>query len=152
MRSPFHPRILIAAAVLMATAAAAAPTDPGLAGWGRGLAYDRQYDSAYEVYAPSRVLRIEHFVPQPGMSDGVRAFVVTGAESVWVHLGPAVFVEAQDVKLAVGDLVVVVGSHVRIGGESVILAARVQKDGRMLKLRDDNGRPAWNNWRARPAV
>ena len=131
--------------------AIAAPTVPGLTGWERGSAYDRLYDPNYEVVAPSTVLKVETFVPSEGMAPGLRAFVVTGPESLWVHLGPVLFLEAQDVKLAAGDHILVTGAHVRVNGERVILASHVEKDGRTAHLRDATGRPEWNNWRpARP--
>ena len=132
--------------------AIAAPTVPGLNGWERGSAYDRLYDPNYEVVAPSTVLKVETFVPRAGMAPGLRAFVVTGPESLWVHLGPALFVEAQDLRIAAGDHLVITGAHVTVDGERVILASHVEKDGRTTHLRDLMGRPEWNNWRpARPA-
>ena len=74
---------LAALAVALSWAVAiAAPMLPGLTGWERGSAYDRAYDVNYEVVAPSTVLKVETFTPREGMAPGVRAFVVTGPESL----------------------------------------------------------------------
>ncbi|MBI5168024.1 MAG: hypothetical protein HZA61_00910 [Candidatus Eisenbacteria bacterium] len=145
-------RVALAALAVALTwaVATAAPTLPGLAGWERGSAYDRLYDVHYEVVAPSTVLKVETFTPREGMAPGVRAFVVTGPESLWVHLGPVLFLEAQDMKVAVGDRIVVTGAHVTVDGERLLIASHVEKAGITMHLRDDMGRPVWNNWRPRP--
>lgn len=135
--------------VLVAGVAFAGSPDPGTLGWCRGSAYDRTYDCNLEVVTPATVVKVEHFTPQPGMADGVRALVVIGSESLWVHLGPALYLEAQEVKVAPGDHVVFTGSNLRVNGEHFLVAAEVEKDGKVLHLRDHMGRPAWNGWRSR---
>jgi hypothetical protein len=141
---------LLAAALFCVAASSAATFDPGLAGWTSGQDYDRLYDPAHEVYVKATVIRVEHFVPRPGMAEGVRALIAVGPESLWVHLGPAVFVDTQGLKLAAGDLAVVVGAHVMVDGTATILAQRVEKAGATLKLRDRNGHPAWTGFHRRP--
>lgn len=144
--------ILLAAAVAFAAAtAAAAPPDPAVAGWERGQAYDRQYDPKLEVVVPAVVVKVETFTPREGMAEGVRAQVRSRGETFWVHVAPAAWLAAQRFELGEGHDVVITGSHLRIDGERVVLAARIERDGRVLRLRDDGGRPAWNNWRSRPA-
>jgi hypothetical protein len=39
------------------------------------------------------------------------------------------------------------GSRVTIAGKPVVIAAEVKKGDETLKLRDDNGIPAWAGWR-----
>jgi hypothetical protein len=140
---------VLAASVICVAVAMAAPVERGLEGWGRGQAYDRLYDANREVFVPSTVLKVEHFVPQPGMADGVRAFVATGRESLWVHLGPAAWMDAQGLSFVAGDAVVVTGALVLVGAERVIVAAKVDKGKRTLKLRDASGVPAWSNFHRR---
>jgi hypothetical protein len=149
MRFPIRLAPVIAASILCVAAAIAAPAEPGLEGWGHGQSYDRLYDANREVYAPSTVIKVEHFTPQPGMAEGVRAFVSTGRESLWVHLGPVAWMDAQNVSLAVGDAIVVTGALVMSGDVRVILASKVEKAGRTLKLRDASGAPAWANFHRR---
>jgi hypothetical protein len=139
---------ILAVALTWAVAIAAPPVSQ-TNGWERGSAYDKIYDSALEVIAPSTVLKVESFTPREGMAPGMRAFVVTGSESLWVHLGPVLFLEAQNVKIAAGDRIVVTGALVPWKGEHVIVASHVEKDGQMMHLRDDTGRPEWANWHPR---
>lgn len=141
--------IVLAGLAVFASAAFAGLPDPATRGWCRGSAYDKTYDCNREVITPGTVVKVENFTPQPGMAEGRRALVAIGSESVWVHLGPVLFLEAQDMKLAAGDHVVITGANLRVNGERVVMAAEVEKDGRVLRLRDHMGRPAWNAWRSR---
>jgi hypothetical protein len=145
-------QILFAAALLaFATAAAAAPPDPAIAGWDRGQAYDKLYDPNLEVVVPGVVKQVENFTPMPGMAEGVRVRVESRGGMLWVHLAPAAWLVAQDFELKPGDEVVVTGSYVRMGQDRVVLANTLERDGRQLRLRDDSGKPAWVNWHPRPA-
>lgn len=145
-------RILFAAAfVLAAATATAAPPDPAVAGWERGQAYDRQYDPNLEVVVPAVVVKVEKFMPMEGMAEGVRAQVQARGETFWVHLAPAAWLAAQRFELGEGQQVVITGSHVKLDGERVVLASKLERDGKTIRLRDDSGRPAWANWRPRPA-
>jgi hypothetical protein len=145
-------RILFAAAfVLAAASAAAAPPDPAIAGWERGQAYDKQYNPNLEVVVPAVVVKVENFTPAEGMAEGVRAQVQARGETFWVHLAPAAWLAAQKFELAAGAEVVVTGANVRIEGERVILASELERGGKTLRLRDGSGKPAWANWRPRPA-
>jgi hypothetical protein len=146
-------RVLFAAAVVLAaTTAAAPPPDPATQGWERGQAYDRQYDATHEVVMPAVVMKVEKFTPREGMAEGVRALVQGRGEStMWVHLGPAAWLVAQNIELGVGQHVVFTGSYLRLDGESVILAAKFERDGKTFRLRENNGKPAWANWHPRPA-
>lgn len=143
--------LFAAACMLAATAAAAAPPDPAIAGWDRGQAYDRQYDPSLEVVAPVVVVKVEKFVPREGMAEGVRAQVQFRGETLWVHLAPAAWLAAQRFELAEGDKVTITGSYLRLDGERVILAAKLERDRKTLRLREDNGKPAWSQWHSRPA-
>lgn len=145
-------RIVFAAALLLVAATAfAAPPDPAVAGWERGQAYDRLYDPNLEVVVPAVVVKVEKFAPMEGMAEGLRAQVQSRGETFWVHLAPAAWLAAQKFELADGAEVVVTGSNVKIAGERVILASVLERDGEKLRLRDLKGRPAWANWRPRPA-
>lgn len=142
---------LAAALLLVASAAAAAPPDPALAGWERGQAYDRQYDPNLEVVVPAVVVKVEKFTPMEGMAEGVRAQVQSRGETFWVHLAPAAWLAAQRFELGEGEQVTITGSYLKVDGERVILASKLDREGKPLRLRDDNGRPVWANWRPRPA-
>jgi len=144
--------VLFAAALaLAASVAAAAPPDPAVTGWERGQAYDRQYDPNLEVVVPATVVKVEKFTPMEGMAEGLRAQVQARGETFWVHLAPAAWLAAQRFELAEGEQVVVTGSYLKLDGERVILAAKLERDGKTLRIREDSGKPMWANWRPRPA-
>jgi hypothetical protein len=144
--------VLFAAACLFATAAiAATPPEPATAGWERGQTYDRQYDPNLEVVVPASVLQVEKFTPSDGMAEGVRVQVKSRGETLWVHLAPAAWLAAQKFEVGKGDLITVTGSYLKMDGERVIMAAKVERDGKTLRLRDDSGKPAWTAWHPRPA-
>lgn len=128
---------------------AAAAAVPGLEGWYPGQPYDQLYSAEHLTRVAGRILSVERFVPREGMAEGVRVLVAAGADSVWVHLGPAAFVDAQRVRLSAGDAVRVVGSAARDGEQSVVLATRVDRDGLTLRLREQDGTPAWLGFRPR---
>jgi hypothetical protein len=55
--------------------------------------------------------------------------------------------ERLDTKIEKGDKIEVKGSRVTFAGKPAIIAAEVKKGDNILKLRDENGIPAWAGWR-----
>lgn len=148
LATPFRAIAFLAlAALAVAPIPARAAELTGLEGWHAGQSYDRQFAPASVVRVRGVLRAIEHFVPEPGMAEGVRALLVSGADSVWVHLGPAAFVEAQRVRLAVGDAVTATGSRPRIEDRHTLLAVKIEKGGLALRLREHDGSPAWTDFR-----
>lgn len=143
--------LFVAALALAASVAAAAPPDPAIAGWERGQTYDRQYDKNLEVVVPAVVVKVEKFTPMEGMAEGMRAQVQSRGETYWVHLAPAAWLAAQGFELGEGQQVVVTGSYQKLQDERVIFASKLERDGKTLRLREENGKPMWANWRPRPA-
>lgn len=141
----------LVATLALAATAFAAPPDPAVSGWERGQAYDRQYDANLEVVIPAVVTRVETFTPREGMAAGVRAQVQWRGESLWVHLAPAAWLAAQRWELAAGETITITGAYLKQDGERVIMASRVERGGKVLRLRDETGKPEWNHWRPRPA-
>ena len=95
------------------------------------------------------VEKVEKITPMKGMSYGVHVVVKTEKETIDVHLGPGWYIENQDVKLMPGDKVEVTGSRITFQDKPAIIAADVKKGDEILKLRDENGFPAWAGWRRR---
>jgi hypothetical protein len=60
-----------------------------------------------------------------------------------VHLGPTWFLDREGLKLAKGDALEVTGSIVELDQTTALIAREVKKGGRVLRLRDDQGVPAW---------
>jgi hypothetical protein len=145
---------IAAAALVMAASVAAAQTATGRGmkwqgsgGWGAGAPYARTYDDKTVEALSGTVVKIEHVTPMRGMSAGVHLILKTNAGEISVHLGPAWYIERQDVKLEPGDAVQVKGSRVTFQGTPAIIAAEVKKGDEVLPLRNDSGVPVWSGWR-----
>lgn len=143
----------IATLVAAASVAAAEPakgrgmTWQGSGGWGMGSPYARTYDVKAVETVSGTVVRVERITPMRGMSAGVHMVLKTDAGEFSVHLGPAWYIERQDVKLAPGDTVQVKGARVTFQGKPAIIAAEIRKGDEILPLRNDAGVPAWSGWR-----
>jgi hypothetical protein len=112
-----------------------------------GSAYGKAYDvKALETVAGT-VVRVERITPMHGMSAGVHMILKTDTGELSVHLGPAWYIERQDVKLVAGDAVQVKGARGTFQGKPVIIAAEVKKGEEVLPLRNDAGVPVWSGWR-----
>jgi hypothetical protein len=119
----------------------------GSGGWGMGGGYQRMYNPATVETVPGTVESIDRIAPMKGMNPGVHVTLKTEKGTVSVHLGPEWYVERLDTKLAEGDSVEVKGSRITYDGKPAIIAAEVKKGDAILKLRDENGIPAWAGWR-----
>ena len=62
-----------------------------------------------------------------------------------VYLGPASYLLARGFKL--GDQVTVSGSRVTVRGEPLMIAITVKRRNEVLRLRDEDGFPAWTGWK-----
>lgn len=74
---------------------------------------------------------------------GVEVMLLTGGDSLVVHLGPARHLERNGVRLAKGDRVDVTGSKITIAGRPALVAREITKGGKTVKLRDERGMPLW---------
>ncbi len=83
------------------------------------------------------------------MSSGVHLTVKMDKETISVHLGPAWYVQRQDIKIVPGDKVEITGSRIIFQRQPAIIAAEVKRGDEILKLRDENGFPVWSGWRRR---
>lgn len=67
----------------------------------------------------------------------------TDKGSLMVHLGPTWYLDQQKFAVKVGDKIEVTGSQVTLNNQPAIIARDVTMNGSILKLRDDQGIPAW---------
>jgi hypothetical protein len=119
----------------------------GSGGWGMGGAYQRMYDPAKVEVVVGEVLSVDRTTPMKGMSQGIHIMLKTAKETIPVHLGPSWYLERLDTKIEKGDSLEVKGSRITYNGKPAVIAAEVKKGDAVLKLRDDNGYPAWAGWR-----
>jgi hypothetical protein len=119
----------------------------GSGGWEGGSQYNMTYNTSTVETIKGEIVKIDLVTPMKGMSHGVHLRVKTGKETIDVQLGPALYIENQDVKLKVGDKIEIDGSRITLQGKPVVIAAEVKKSEEILKLRDDRGFPLWAGWR-----
>ena len=121
----------------------------GEGGWGPGSQYNRLIDSKTIEKISGEVVSVETVTPIRGMHQGVQIVIKTEKETISVHLGPAWFLENQDVKIMPKEKVEVTGLRITFQGKPTIIATEVRKDDQVLKLRDENRYPVWSGWRRR---
>jgi hypothetical protein len=121
----------------------------GSGGWGAGSSYGRMYDLKTVETVSGEVIRVERITPMKGMSSGVHLMLKTDKGTLSVHLGPAWYLENQDIKIEAKDKIEVKGSSITFEGKPAVIAAEVRKGNDVLKLRDEAGFPSWSGWRRR---
>jgi hypothetical protein len=121
----------------------------GSGGWGMASNYSRMYDTKTVATVNGEVVAVDEITPLKGMSYGIHLTLKTDKEAISIHLGPAWYLENQDMKIEPKDKVEIKGSKIVFEGKPAIIAAEVRKGDKLLKLRDDNGVPAWSGWRPR---
>lgn len=141
--------LILALSALFTVPALAGPWQGwrGSGGWGMGGAYQRMYDPAKVEVLVGEVVSVDKTTPMKGMSNGIHIMLKTAKETIPVHLGPSWYLERLDTKIEKGDSLNVKGSRIIYNGKPAVIAAEVKKGDAVLKLRDDNGYPAWAGWR-----
>jgi hypothetical protein len=102
----------------------------------------RNYDPKTVETIQGKVASVEK-APSKGRSHGVHLTVQTEKETISVHLGPDWYIDKQTPHIEANDTVTVTGSRMNIDGKPALIAAQVKKGDEVLKLRDENGIPAW---------
>lgn len=117
-------------------------------GWGPNSNYNRLFNPETIVELKGTVVSIEKITPQAGMSYGIHFLLETDTEeSISVHLGPAWYLENQDIQVSTGDLIKVKGSRIIYENKPSIIAMTLWKGDHVLTLRDQSGYPNWSGWR-----
>ena len=116
--------------------------------WGYGNRYGgRMYNTKTVETIKGKVLSVDKFIPARGMSHGVHLQVQTQKDIVNVHLGPAWYIQNQDIVIKPEDKIEIKGSKINNAYEPAIIAAEVKKGNMTLVLRSEDGFPVWNGWR-----
>jgi hypothetical protein len=119
----------------------------GSGGWGHHSQYGRMYNPNNLTTVSGEVVSVDTFTPMGGMSGGMHLKLKTGNETLDVHLGPAWYLENQNIQIQPGDKIEVTGSKVSFAGQPAMMAASVKKGDQTLMLRDASGFPVWHGWR-----
>jgi hypothetical protein len=116
---------------------------PHCAGLVPGAGAGRQYDTDTVTTLRGTVADVAVVSRRAGRAGGVHVVLQSGEATHEVLLGPSWFLEREGLKLAKGDSVEVTGSLVDEGGEDALIAALLKKGERTVRLRDEQGVPAW---------
>lgn len=120
----------------------------GSGGWCTQNNYNRQFNTKTIEELKGSVVKVERITPETGMSAGIHLILKTEKnETIPVHLGPAWYVENQEIQLVAGDVITVKGSRITYQAAPAIIAMTISKGAQILTLRDKNGNPGWNAWR-----
>ena len=139
------PLVLLAVLGLLFTFAAFAAEETPAGPAAKHRHHHRMYDTKTVETVAGEVVKVEQIPNRRGKSSGVHLILKTEKEEIAVSLGPSWYVDKQDVKIAQNDKIEVKGSRVTTKrGKPVLLAAEVKKGTAFLKLRDENGVPAWS--------
>jgi hypothetical protein len=60
-----------------------------------------------------------------------------------VHVSPECYATKHDFTFRRGDRVTITGSRTEFEGKPVIMATEIERDGRVLHLRSEDGKPKW---------
>lgn len=104
----------------------------------------RMYDPKTVEDIKGKVLRVDSFTSRRKFSYGVHLQVQTANEIIPVHLGPAWYLDSQEIEIEPNDTLKITGSRIRFDGESAIVAAQITKGNTTVKLRNKNGFPVWS--------
>lgn len=116
-------------------------------GWRHGNRYGRMYNLKTVENIKGKVATVDTFIPTRRMSRGIHLQVETSKGIIPVHLGPAWYIENQDIVIKPEDKVEITGSKINFAGKPVIIAAEVKKGNMTLVLRSEDGFPVWSGWR-----
>lgn len=116
---------------------------PAMAGAQEALKSPFDYNPATVQTLRGFVISVTPVAPGP-IPQMVTVQLAAEKETLTVWLGPSWFLEAQGFKVAGLDRLEVTGSRLVVDGRPLLLAATVTKNGRTLRLRDEQGNPLWS--------
>ncbi|MFZ5450132.1 MAG: DNA-binding protein [Thermodesulfobacteriota bacterium] len=123
----------------------AQPGPGGGMGMGGGMG-PRLYNPQTVTTVTGQVEKVEEITmgPPGGMGMKFRELLLkTDKGNLMVHLGPNWYLDQQKFIIKAGDKLEVTGSQVTLNNQPAIIARSVQMNGKTLKLRDEQGLPAW---------
>ena len=112
-------------------------------GWGRGGNYRRYNPNNTETF-DGEVVSLTPEQSRRKTFQGVHLMVNTGEETIEVHVAPSWYLADQDFEITPKDKIVITGSRINVAGNPEIIAREIEKDDRILVLRDENGVPLWS--------
>jgi hypothetical protein len=100
------------------------------------------YDRNAEITLAGIVVEVDSEAAPDG-AVGVHLLLKTEREIVTVHVAPARFIGENNFWFQTDDHIEITGARVFRTGRSALWARMIVKDGKTLRVRDENGRPLW---------
>ena len=122
----------------------------GSDGWGLGTRYESLFNQYNLQIANGTIFSIDTMRPMPDMGRGIQIILRTATSGdIPVHLGPAWFIQRQEMNLSLNDQIEVKGARFTLNGKNVMAAFEVTRTSsdKILLLRDQDGIPNWCSWR-----
>ncbi|MCC6580975.1 MAG: PRC-barrel domain-containing protein [Phycisphaeraceae bacterium] len=117
--------------------------------WRRDSAYNKGYNAQLSTTVKGTVTSVSEFSPETGAANGRQIMLRSDdGKTYTVHMGPSSFMQWQDSTFAIkqGDELTITGSIAKFQDKDVLIANQIRnKDGKTLELRDNTGRPMWDN-------
>jgi hypothetical protein len=118
----------------------------GDGGWGMGCGYCQDFDLTNKTTVTGIVEKVETMLPGHGMMQGVQLSLKTEKETIAIHLGPKWYLENQGTSIVAKDKISIKGVKTTWNGKPTIIAFEIEKDGKTLVLRNEQGAPGWSGW------
>lgn len=119
------------------------------ANWRHGSEYNKAFDAGKSRTLVGKVTSISEYSPAKDSAKGRMVVITTDTgETFTVHLGPVSYLDRKGESLTIkeGDTVTVTASSGKFEGREAFQAREVRtSNGQTYKLRDDQGRPNWEN-------
>jgi hypothetical protein len=101
------------------------------------------YNAAAEVTVSGVVAETREFFCPVSDDQGLHLVLRTDQGELFVHVGPARFLRAQELKINPGDTLSIIGTRVRYQDQNAFLAREITRGNEVMILRDHQGRPLW---------
>ena len=120
-----------------------APAQRGPGGPGAGPRYDADTVTTLRGTVDS----VAVMPARGGRAGGMHVAVKADGQTMDVHLGPTWFLQREGIELAKADAIEVTGSVVDFEGATFLIARELKKGQKAVRLRDEQGVPAWSGGR-----
>lgn len=111
-----------------------------------GAAYLLNFDARKLATIEGTVVRLHQVPSTKVLLTTLNALVRTSDGDVNVELGPAWFIDNQELHLAVEDKITVSGSRVKLSGVDTLIVTEVRRGKDVMRVRRDDGTPVWVAW------
>lgn len=112
----------------------------------QGNKYAGHFDTNTIETQKGRITAVYTLSSEKGLGSKVKFDLKTDDETIRIHVGPSWYILDKGFEFTEGDKIKVTGSRVLIGENIVLIASKIVKGGKTLKLRDSKGVPLWIGW------